>query len=100
MQEYCSGLPFPSPRDLPNPGFEPGSPALQIAEPPGKLRLKEAVPLRRLVPRTNRGGGTGRDEADGEGRSVEKEEHPTPRPLQASPNHHSLRDYPPNAACF
>ena len=28
-QEYCSGLPFPSPGDLPNPGIEPGSPALQ-----------------------------------------------------------------------
>ena len=26
MQEYWSGLPFPSPRDLPNPGIEPGSP--------------------------------------------------------------------------
>ena len=28
-QEYCSGLPFPSPRDLSNPGIKPGSPALQ-----------------------------------------------------------------------
>ena len=28
-QEYCSGLPFPSPGDLPNPGIEPASPALQ-----------------------------------------------------------------------
>ena len=27
-QEYWSGLPFPSPEDLPNPGTEPGSPAL------------------------------------------------------------------------
>ena len=27
-QEYWSGLPFPSPGDLPNPGMEPGSPAL------------------------------------------------------------------------
>ena len=27
-QEYWSGLPFPSPRDLPNPGIKPGSPAL------------------------------------------------------------------------
>ena len=27
-QEYWSGLPFPSPGDLPNPGIEPGSPAL------------------------------------------------------------------------
>ena len=28
-QEYWGGLPFPSPGDLPNPGIEPGSPALQ-----------------------------------------------------------------------
>jgi len=28
-QGYWSGLPFPSPGDLPNPGIEPGSPALQ-----------------------------------------------------------------------
>ena len=38
-QEYWSGLPFPSPRDLHNPGIEPGSPALQAdtlpSEPPG-----------------------------------------------------------------
>ena len=27
-QEYWSGLPFPSPGDLPNPGVEPRSPAL------------------------------------------------------------------------
>ena len=39
-QEYWSGLPFPSPGDLPNPGIEPGSPTLQAdalpSEPPGK----------------------------------------------------------------
>ena len=39
-QEYCSGLPFPSPGDLSNPGIKPGSPALQAdsvpSEPPGK----------------------------------------------------------------
>ena len=39
-QEYWSGLPFPSPGDLPNPGMEPRSPALQAdalpSEPPGK----------------------------------------------------------------
>ena len=29
-QEYWSGLPFPSSGDLPNPGIEPGSPALQV----------------------------------------------------------------------
>ena len=43
-QEYWSGLPFPSPGDLPHPGIEPGSPALQAdalpSEPPGKLRVK------------------------------------------------------------
>ena len=39
-QEYWSGLPFPSPGDLPNPGIVPRSPALQAdslpAEPKGK----------------------------------------------------------------
>ena len=39
-QEYWSGLPFPSPGDLPDPGIEPRSPALQadtlLSEPPGK----------------------------------------------------------------
>ena len=38
-QEYWSGLPFPSPGDLPNPEIEPWSPALQAdtlpSEPPG-----------------------------------------------------------------
>ena len=28
-QKYWSGLPFPSPGDLPDPGIEPGSPTLQ-----------------------------------------------------------------------
>ena len=28
-KEYWSGLSFPSPGDLPNPGIEPGSPVLQ-----------------------------------------------------------------------
>ena len=27
--QYCSGLPFPSPEDLPDPGIEPGSPEMQ-----------------------------------------------------------------------
>ena len=40
-QEYWSGLPFPSPGDLPNPGIEPRSPVSQAdavpPEPPGKL---------------------------------------------------------------
>ena len=40
-QECWSGLPFPSPGDLTDPGIKPGSPALQAdtlpTEPPGKL---------------------------------------------------------------
>ena len=39
-QEYWSGVPFPSPGDLPDPGIEPRSPAFQAdaltSEPPGK----------------------------------------------------------------
>ena len=39
-QEHWSGLPFSSPGDLPDPGIESGSPALQAdslpTEPPGK----------------------------------------------------------------
>ena len=39
-QEYWSGLPFPSPGDLPDAGIEPKSPALQAdalpSEPPGE----------------------------------------------------------------
>ena len=39
-QEYCSGLPLPSPGYLPDPGIEPRFPALQAdslpSEPPGK----------------------------------------------------------------
>ena len=39
-QEYWSGLPVPSPGDLPNPGTKPRSPALQAdslpSEPPAQ----------------------------------------------------------------
>ena len=42
-QEYWSGLPFPSPGDLPDPGIEPGSPALQAdalpSEPPLQIKI-------------------------------------------------------------
>ena len=46
-QECWSGLPFPSPGDLPHPGIEPGSPALQAdalpSEPPGKPIGKDTL---------------------------------------------------------
>ena len=39
-QEYWSGLPFPSPGDLPDPGIEPWFPTLEVealtSGPPGK----------------------------------------------------------------
>ena len=42
-QGYWSGLPFPSPRDLPNPGIELRPPALSadalLSEPSGKLYM-------------------------------------------------------------
>ena len=42
-QEYQSGLQFPSPGDLPNPGIKSGSPALQAdalpSEPPPNLKI-------------------------------------------------------------
>ena len=51
-QEHWSGLPFPSPGDLPNPGIEPtslGSPELQAdslpSEPLGKPRTPTFLPL-------------------------------------------------------
>ena len=47
-QEYWNGVPFPSSGDLPDPGIEPRSPALQAdalpSEPPGKniwMKVKE-----------------------------------------------------------
>ena len=44
-QEYWSGLPFPSPGDLPHPGIKPGSPSLQAdalpSEPPGNKKQSE-----------------------------------------------------------
>ena len=47
-QEYWSGLPFCSPGDLPNPGIEPRSPALQVDslrfEPLGCLGLNSISP--------------------------------------------------------
>ena len=46
-EEYWSGLPCPFPGDLPDPGMEPRSPALQVdslpSEPPGKSRRQIAL---------------------------------------------------------
>ena len=41
--EYWSGYPFPSPGDLPNPGIEPRSPALQADSLPIEALLFNEV---------------------------------------------------------
>ena len=52
-QEYWSGLPFPSPGDLPNPGIEPRSPALQAdtltSEPPEKPSYYHAFSYKEIL---------------------------------------------------
>ena len=52
-QEYWSGLPFPPPGDLPNPGMEPASPALAggvfTSELPGKPTILSILPIFLLV---------------------------------------------------
>ena len=45
-QEYSSGLPFPSPGDLSNPGIEPGSPVLQADSLPTELPAKPTASLK------------------------------------------------------
>ena len=65
-QVYWSGLPFPSPGDLSNPGIKLGSPALQVdallSEPPGKLALnpdtKGILKEERSIPLTYLGNGS------------------------------------------
>ena len=51
-QEYWSGLPFPSPGELPDPGIKPGSPTLQAdaltSELPGKSYMKLLSPQKRV----------------------------------------------------
>ena len=49
-QEYWSGLPFPTPRSLSDPGIKPASPESPAlvgrffpTEPPGKLKITEEV---------------------------------------------------------
>ena len=52
-QEYWSGLPFPSPGDLPDPGIEPGSPAFQAdaltSEPRGTWIKKSSLSKKTTV---------------------------------------------------
>ena len=62
-QEYWSGLPFPSPGDLPNLRIEPRSPALQayslLSEPPGKPGIMQMHQKNRKRLFMDDGGGRG-----------------------------------------
>ena len=46
-KEYCSGFPFPSSGDLPDPGIKPGSPALQADS---SLSQSSFVPRSHILP--------------------------------------------------
>jgi len=52
-QGYWSGLPFPSPGDLPNPGIEPRSPALEanslLSQLQGKLSPEDQLCINVLM---------------------------------------------------
>ena len=65
-QEYWSGLPFPSPGDLPNPGIEPRSPTSQAdaltSAPPGK-----PLNIRILTSKISKGGKEARLKEEGAG---------------------------------
>ena len=54
-QEYWSGLPFPSPGDLPKPGIKPGSPVLRAdtlpSEPPRLQKAGLLGPRERTLPK-------------------------------------------------
>ena len=47
-QEYWTGLPFPSPGDLPDSGIKPRSPALQADSFPTELPGKPSVKIKTL----------------------------------------------------
>ena len=57
-QGYWSGLPFPSPGDLPNPGIEPGPPALLADTLPSEPAGKVDEGNHQICPRTWPGGCT------------------------------------------
>ena len=52
-QKYWSGLPFPSPGDLPDPGVKPRSPTVQAdslpTEPPGKPKYIGVILTQKLT---------------------------------------------------
>ena len=62
-QEFWSGFPFPSPRDLPDPKMEPGSPVLQADSLPLAPRPRRLKPFFFYKWETERGFTTQEDSA-------------------------------------
>ena len=56
-QEYCSGLPFPSPGDLPDPGIKLGSPASQADSLSPSHHIISSLPTLHLVEAPPKPGG-------------------------------------------
>ena len=53
-QEYWSGLPFPSPGDLPDPGIEPRSPTLEADALTSEVQIvRKLLTLHFLIPPSN-----------------------------------------------
>ena len=83
--EYWSGLPFPSPGDLPGPGIEPRSPALQVdsllSESPGKPKntgMGSLSILQGIFPMQESNRGVSNEKAcTSSGRKYEQESKPT-----------------------
>ena len=72
-QEYWSGLPFPSPGDLPDPGIEPRSPALEAdaltSEPLSKNHSITFIPIKMATIRNKQ---TNKQEISSIGKDSEK----------------------------
>ena len=90
--EYWRGLPFPSPGDLPNPGFEPGSPALEadslLSEPQGKLKILKPIPSPGDLPGPGTEPGFPALQAD----SLPAEPPGKPHPAQRQSHNHIIRE--------
>ena len=54
QQRYWSGLPFPSPADLPDPGLEAGSPVLQADSLPTKAIRETTMTILPGINKNNR----------------------------------------------
>ena len=78
--QYCGGLPFPSPGDLPDPGIEHGSPARQADSSPPELRLLSihVIYLSNLPPKpVLAGGGVGGCQGSTAAKSMETAKYET-----------------------